>query len=490
MTKVLLIYANGFMDNLVPVGVSLLSSCLKNKDHEVKLFDTTFYRTEEGAIRNEARVKTLQVKKTDLSKYGVKEKDTDILEDFKKMVREFKPELIGFSVVEPTYPLALNLLRSIEDYDALKIMGGVHVTMNPFDVIKNPSLKMICVGEGEEAIVELANKIQNGEDYSNIRNLWVKKSDGSIIKNPLRPLVNLDELPMADWSIYEKERFFKPMGDEINISGAIELHRGCTHKCAFCCNEGLQLVHKGLGSYPRQKSIEKFIEEVKAKKRDYGLQYLYIVAENLLHMTPERFDKFIELYREVNLPFWAQARPETITEDKVARLAEIGCKLFSMGVEHGNEMFRRETLNRFVSNEKIIKAFEIIKQSKIKVCANIIIGFPDETRELVFDTIELSRQLQPDYLISNIFTPYRGTRLRDLAVKKGFISENLIAGDYRSDAMLDMPQLSKEEILGLQRTIPLYVKFPKSMWPEIKIAEKFDEKGNVEFEKLGKLYMG
>ena len=423
MTKVLLIYVNGFMDNLVPIGVSLLSSCLKNEGHEVKLFDTTFYRTEEGARRNEARVKTLQVKKTDLSKYGVREKDTNMVEDFREMVRYFKPGLVGFSVVESTFPLAQELLKSIEDYDVPKIMGGVHVTMNPSDVINNLSLEMICVGEGEEAIVELANKIRNNEDYLEVQNLWVKKSDGSIIKNSLRPLVDLDDLPMTDWSIYEKERFFKPMGDEINISGTIELNRGCTHKCAFCCNKELQLIHKGLGRYPRQRSIEKFIEEVKAKKRDYGLQYLYIVAENLLQMTPERFDKFIDLYREVDLPFWAQARPETITEDKVARLEEVGCKLFSIGVEHGNETFRRETLNRFVSNEKIIKAFKIIKQSKIKVCANSIIGFPTETRELVFDTIRLNKQLQADYMIANIFVPYQGTKLRDLAVEMGYISE-------------------------------------------------------------------
>ena len=75
-----------------------------------------------------------------------------------------------------------------------------------------------------------------------------------------------------------------------------------------------------------------------------------------------------------------------------------------------------------------------------------------------------------------------------MAVEKGYISKDEIAGDYRSDAKLDMPQLSKEEVKGLQRTFPLYVNFPKEMWPEIKKAEKFTEEGNSTFKKVSNIY--
>ena len=63
-----------------------------------------------------------------------------------------------------------------------------------------------------------------------------------------------------------------------------------------------------------------------------------------------------------------------------------------------------------------------------------------------------------------------------------------MAGDYRADFTLNMPHITKEEILGLQRTFAMYVKFPRDMWPEIQIAEKFDEDGNRKFSELSGIF--
>jgi len=230
------------------------------------------------------------------------------------------------------------------------------------------------------------------------------------------------------------------------------------------------------------------MRELKDKKEKFGLQYLYLVAENFLQMTNERFDQFIEGYKDIRLPFWIETRPETVDLERIKKIKEVGCEGLSIGVEHGNDNFRRTMLNRYVTNDKMIHAFDIARQSGIRVCANNIIGFPDETRELVFDTINLNRELQPDNAITNIFCAYRGTRLWQYCLDKGYVKKNRFAGDYRSEASLDMPQLSGTEIKGLQRTFPLYVKLPKEMWPEIRIAERFDEAGNAAFSKLSKVY--
>lgn len=486
MVKVLLVYANSFMDNLIPIGISILSACLKESGHKTKLFDTTFYRTRDKT-GDEARTETLQIKKTNLEGYGIHERKKEVTEDFKDIINEFKPNLIAVFVVETTYFIGLKLLNSIKNYNIPKIVGGMHATMSPKDVIKEESIEMICIGEGEKAIVELANKIENKIDYSHIDNLWVKKGK-DIIKNPIGPLVKLDELPMQDWSIYEKERFYKPMGGKVWVCGPIELSRGCPHQCAYCCNAKLQKMYKGKGSYVRERKLEVFFEELKLKKKKYGLQYLYISSETFLQMSNERFDKFIEMYKDVKLPFWIQTRPETINQEKIEKLKEIGCEGITIGVEHGNEEFRRKILNRFVSNEVVIKAFEIAKKSGIRVSANSIVGFPTETRELFFDTVELNRELKVKNRIINIFCAYRGTQLWELAIEKNYISEDVTAGDYRLDAELNMPQLSKEAIKGLQRTFPLYVNFSKEMWPEIRKAEKFNKEGNVIFKKLSNIY--
>lgn len=488
MTKVMLAYANSFMDNLIPMGISLLSACLKRSGHDVAIFDTTFYRTRDKT-GDDSRYEALQIKKTNLADYGITEEKGDMVEDFRRKIGEFKPDLIGFSLVEPTYDIALKLLRSVKGSGVPVIAGGIHATMALDDVLKEDSVDMICVGEGERAIVELADRIQRKEDYSNIQNLWVKK-DGIIVRNPLGPLADLDSLPDQDWTIHDRKRFYKPMGGKIWISGPVELARGCIHNCAFCCNEELQARYKDIGRYPRQRSMDKFMSELKDKKEKFGLQYLYLLAENFLHMSDEKFDQFIAGYKDIRLPFWVETRPETVNLDKIKRLKEVGCEGISIGVEHGNDEFRRKMLNRYTSNAKIIEAFKLVKQAGIRTSANNIIGFPEETRELAFETINLNREFLPDNAMTNIFAPHRGTRLWKYCVEKGYLSRDSVAGDYRSETSLNMPKFSNEEIRGLHRTFSLYVRFPKEMWPDIKIAEKFDEEGNKMFAKLSKIYRG
>ena len=279
------------------------------------------------------------------------------------------------------------------------------------------------------------------------------------------------------------------MGGKIYIAGTFEMNRGCPYDCAFCCNKRLQEMYKKHGDYHRQKSIGILMDEMHRKISRYGLQYVYIVAENFLMMKKERFNEFVERYKDIRLPFWIETRPDSVTEERLLRLREIGCEGVSIGVEHGNDDFRKNVLNRRVTDDAIVTAFNIAKRSGVRSCANSIIGFPTETRDLVFDTIELNRKIGADNIIVNIFTPYRGTRLRELAVDKGYLDAASIVGDYRSDACISMPHMPPEKVLGLQRTFAMYVKFPKAMWPEIEKCEKFDEEGNGAFDRLRKDYL-
>jgi radical SAM superfamily enzyme YgiQ (UPF0313 family) len=176
-------------------------------------------------------------------------------------------------------------------------------------------------------------------------------------------------------------------------------------------------------------------------------------------------------------------------ERKVHLLEEMGCRGFAFGVESGNEYIRNEILNKKASNEQIIRAFNLFKDSNIKLTANNIIGLPYESRKEIFDTIELNRILlgmNPGFRASvAIFNPYEGTKLKEICLKEGFISKDNFAKDYRGEIALDMPQISKKELLGLHRTFQLYLKFPKERWAEIEKAEQDDN----EFKKLREEYI-
>lgn len=132
---------------------------------------------------------------------------------------------------------------------------------------------------------------------------------------------------------------------------------------------------------------------------------------------------------------------------------------------------------------------KILEKYEIPVTVNNIIGFPYETRELIFDTIKLNRQIKSDTTNAYAFVPYHGTPLHKLCMEKGYISNHTQTRYLTKDTVLDMPQLSMGEIRGLMKTFCLYIKFPKSEWNKIKIAEKEDEEGNRIFDELRKIYL-
>ena len=276
------------------------------------------------------------------------------------------------------------------------------------------------------------------------------------------------------------------MGGKIRRTGCFELNRGCPYSCTYCCNEFLHNLYN-FKNY-REKSVKRFIEEVKYMKEKYNLEYVYVSAESFLSTKQERFMEFVKEWKEkINLPFWVETRPESVTEEKAKLLEQAGCASINVGLESGSPEVRK-TLNRIMTNEQIINAFKALKKTNIRTGANSIIGFPDETRQQVFETIELNKAIEIDNSMVHVFNPYRKTKLFDICVQKGYIPKETLGGDYRADTMLKMPQLTQEEIRGLQRTFALYVKLPKERWPEIKIAEKFDEEGNKKFEELKKEY--
>lgn len=485
--RVLLVYCNTMMDNLIPVGVSLVAASLKNAGVEVKLFDTTFYRTKDLS-GDEMRVKNYQIPPFSYSDFGVKFKESDMREDFDKTIRFFCPQLIGFSAVEPTYEMALELLAVAKRHGVKTVVGGIFAIFDYAKVIQCPEVDMVCLGEAETWFPELCRRIANGKDYWNTFAFWVKK-DGVIYKNKIALLENMDKVPALDVSLYEKERFYRPMAGVIYKMMPIEFSRGCPFQCTYCADPGLAHRFKDSGTWLRYKSIDKIINEIRFYISRYQINYFYFVSETFLAIPDRRFDEFVERYSDINVPFWFNTRPETITDRRMKKLKQIGCNRVSMGIEHGNEEFRKRVLGRNLSNETIRRALGIMNSSGISYSLNNVIGFPDETRELVFDTIEINRLAETDSIACCVFSPYRGTTLRTYCIEKGYIDPNIIVPDPHFDSVLDMPSMNRKEIAALARTFSMYAKFDKTRWDEIRLAEQDTPEGSAMFERIGKEFI-
>jgi radical SAM superfamily enzyme YgiQ (UPF0313 family) len=487
--KVLLVYPNLQMVALLPSNIAILSAFLKKAGVEVRLFDTTLYRTSEKSV-DDIRVEHLHLRPFNLKEKGVNYKGSDIFEDFIKIVDGYQPNIIGVSATDDTYDLGISLASKVRDKGIHVIVGGIYPTFSAVETINNPNVDSVCIGEGEDALVELCTKMQADEDITNIKNLWVKKN-GKIYKNQMRGLKDIDTLPYEDFNIFEEKRFFRPMQGKIYKMIPITIDRGCPFSCSFCAAplQKKLYIDSGIGNYFRVKTTARVINELKFHIETYKADYIYFNSETFFARKEDDIEEFAMEYSiKIGLPFWCQTRIETITEKRIKLLEDMNCDRISIGIEHGNEGFRKKVLNKHFTNKQVIEAFKILEKSRIPVTVNNIIGFPDETRDLAFDTIRLNKNIKADSINAYFFVPYRGTPLRRYCIDKGYLDTNAKTDSLMRSSVLKMPQFSPEQIKGLVRTFPLYVKMPESFFDKIRIAEQLNEEGDMMFNELRELY--
>jgi radical SAM superfamily enzyme YgiQ (UPF0313 family) len=263
---------------------------------------------------------------------------------------------------------------------------------------------MVCVGEGENAIVDLCERMRAGKSYDDVTNLWVKKKNGDIVKNRVTMPVDVDAIPMPDLEIFEDVRFYRPMYGKLYKMMPVETHRGCPYTCTFCNSPSQNVLYSQTtgGSFFRKRSMERVREDLLYFRDVLKGEYIYFWADTFSAYSNREFDAFCEMYQDIKLPFWCQTRPETVTHERIKKLRDVGLHLIAFGMEHGNERFRAEVVARKYKNSVAIDVMQIPHEYGVPFSVNNIIGFPDETRELSFDTIEINRAINPDQMSCSI----------------------------------------------------------------------------------------
>lgn len=479
--KVLLVYPNLPLMLVPPLAIGIFTRILKSEGYEVDLFDTTPYVSDDTSSP-ENRVKFLQARSFDHEDdLGAIIKD-DLLGDFKQKVIEFNPDVMIYSVVEDAFYKTVKMLESIKYLNKIHIIGGVFPTAAPEVCINCPLINLIGLGEGESTIVEFTESVRLHKPMEKIPGTWYKDEFGNIHKNKQSSLVDLD-LSRPDFSLIDEARFYRPMGGRIFKTIPVETYRGCPYSCTFC-NSPMQVSFSkssDQGHYLRRKNIDILREELYDLVSKYKPEFFYFIDDSFLSRPPKEMELFCDMYEEFRLPFWFNTRPENCTTENLKRLKEVGCYRISFGIECGNEEYRKKVLRRYVSNEKLIDRFNIIAQSGIAYSANLIIGFPGETRSLIMETVEFVKKIYGyDTLTVSMFTPYHGTVLRDVAVKNGWMDPGAITVHTTSSSMLTMPHpyVSARDLDGLMRVLTLYCYFPVDEWDNIRRAETNDEEGN------------
>lgn len=380
--------------------------------------------------------------------------DIALAKDVFAEMERFEPHIVGFSAMTGGHQSFVRLNQEIKKhFKVLSIMGGAHPTFFP-QVIEEPGLDMVCVGEGEGAIVELADRMAKGEPTTDIKNLWVKK-DGDIYKNEVRPFItDLDSIPFPDRELAHK--YWKVSEWPVSYFFAI---RGCPFNCTYCFNHAYYELYRGKGKRVRYRSVNNLITEIKGVAKDPSIKLIYFMDDTFT-LDKKWLQEFCDSYkREIKLPFHCHLRPNLVDEEVAGMLKEADCYSIHMAVETADDYLRNEVLKRNISEKEIYQAAELLKKHGIKFMLQNMVGLPGGSLQKDMETLKLNIRLKPDFAEASILQPYPKTEIVEYSKKLGLYDGDVedIEGFTRSTVLKIK---NKREVYNLQKWFAITVRFP------------------------------
>jgi radical SAM superfamily enzyme YgiQ (UPF0313 family) len=361
------------------------------------------------------------------------------LNDFYAEFKKKDYSLCLVSTVTNQWPYALQYIRALRNISDIPIIvGGHHATCCPGIIEENPEINAICIGEGDLALSKLIDRINEGKGFCDVENLWVRNGN-EIIHNEIGNLIeDLDALPFPDYSVFSPQ--------VIAERSSILLSRGCPYNCTYCCNNYLRRLYSGKGKYVRKKSVKRAVEEVRYFIEKYNPSRISFDDDTFVK-DKKWLRMFLDEYRLLTrIPFDCNSRAETLDDEVCSSLKAANCETLCIGVENGNEQFRKKILNRHMTNESIIKAFTLLRKHGIKSYAFNLVGVPDETYKIHLETVRLNQNIKPDGYQITIFYPYPATDLYNYAIKNNILTNNIYRDSFESESLLQMRQFPRWKI--------------------------------------------
>lgn len=382
-------------------------------------------------------------------------------------IRNYNPDLIGIGLMSIEFYPAKNLTRLLRERFQIPIIwGGVHVIIKPDECLKYADY--VCCGEGEKAVVSLLDHLRdNGRAvHPEILNIWIN-DNGRIIRQPKSPPeMDLDSLPFQKYLphyyyVYHKNKIYN-FAQNPHLFRRYALYggtchmmittRGCPFYCGYCANSFLITVY---GKKVRERSVENVIEELREVKKDPYVLYINIEDDCFFVHSREWVKRFCDDYKKhINLPFIVRAIPTMLDREKLFMLKRAGLSWVIMGVQSGSDHVNFDIYERRIRFSSVIKAAELISESKAAPFYEMIVDNPYETEETEMETVNSMAKLKRPYAISLAhLTFFPGTPLAERAIKDKIVDPEAYL--YRYPVKIDKTYLNK--VLYMTPYIPRYL---------------------------------
>ncbi|MFZ5366164.1 MAG: B12-binding domain-containing radical SAM protein [Patescibacteria group bacterium] len=394
-----------------PLGLASLAAFLENKGHDVVIIDALA----EGFNERKRGKNFLRV--------GLTAKEIVC------RINYYKPDIVGVSTMFTAFAPDAHELAALVKKISPKIsvvFGGAHASTMPQGVLQDKNVDIVVIGEGEETLLEIVERLANKKGLDDIPGTAVRGAGGKVIINHPRPFISdLDSLPLPARHLLPMDIYLRydknEEGSYIMRSPFTSMFtsRGCPNNCIYCAVPGIW------GRRWRPWSAERVLQEIEHLVKRYGIKEIHFLDDNI-SVSRERLEKICDglLKRKIDIKWTTPNGIAIWSLDKplLLKMKKSGCYRLTFGIESGHpetQKFIRKNLNL----EKAKEVMKIASNLGLWTFSTYIIGFPYETKEAMDQTFDYAINSYSDFVGFILLMPFPGTDVTKIMVNEGLIKE-------------------------------------------------------------------
>ena len=318
----------------------------------------------------------------------------------------YKSKYYGFSSICTSYHISLEIAKKLKENDSetVIIFGGPHATATAFSSINNfDFIDFIIMNEADFSLPLLLEKNDRNEPPDNIKGICYKLPDDKVIFNNGEFIKDLDSLPVPK---FESIKNIEEINSKYNSVISIDIGRGCPFNCSYCSTAGF------FQRKYRIKSTERILTELEYYNKNYNID-TFSFTHDMLTYDKKLINSLSEKIKKMDSKTWScSVRFDCIDDELMKNMTASGCNGIFCGMETGSKRMQK-IIGKNLSLDNISAKIELFHKYKIDAHIAYIVGFPEEKKEDIYDTLASALEATTCFtsVQSSILSPVADTKV-------------------------------------------------------------------------------
>jgi anaerobic magnesium-protoporphyrin IX monomethyl ester cyclase len=406
----------------IPIGLTSIAAVIENMGYEVRIID--------GNVERLAFNETID------------------------RVVAAQPDFIGSTTMTAAMDIIAKFYSELKIKlpNATVIVGGPHASALPQRTLKEISaIDFVVKGEGEEAIVELMQAIDNGSGLERVKGIAFRRN-GIVVENNSRSLIeDLNKLPipayhLLEYNLYRSYGWNGWVSGHRRPIGVVFTSRGCYGKCSFCATKSV------FGQRMRFFALDRIKQEIDLLVEKYKIKILYFQDDTFTankKLVNEICDYLDSKGYNKKLEIMVSTRPDGADLSLFKKMRKSGIRWICFGVESGNQKIL-DLMHKNTTIEQIKNAFAAANKAGLFVLGNFIFGTLGETWDTAMETIRLACEMKLDYAAFSLAIPLPGSELYQYCLES-----NIKLPSWNSFGNVNSPPIQLNDSLEVNKLLKL-----------------------------------